>query len=110
MLGVRSWAYIGLATAALGLVGYTLVLKSSNARLRAENTVLTNNLEVRDREIEQIKEAESVANAWAKKYQDKSDKYDALIEALISGDPNAILALSLPPYVRDAFDGLSRSE
>ena len=61
--GMKQYAYIALAVAVLGLVGYGYALKASNARLRAENAILETNLAVQKRQILQFKVAEAVADA-----------------------------------------------
>ncbi len=99
IFGLKAYLYIGLAVAALSLVGYVLMIQAKVGRLAAENGRLRANVAALERSAVQIKEANAVLNAYLKRAEVEQAEADAALEAIRSTPTDACLDAPLPEAI-----------
>ena len=105
MIGLKGYIYAALAAAALAAGGYVVLLQKRAERLAADLAREQANRAVVERQLEQARESQAVADAWAENYRQQSERAAAII-AQIESNPDAILDAPLPPDVVAGLRGL----
>lgn len=94
MIGLRAYLIGGAVAAFVAACGAAWWGWQRVGALQIENAALTRSVEALEKAAEQAREARRVADAWRQRETERAMKFDASIEALLTGDfADADLAL-----------------